>query len=941
MGNVLASATKDNTRFTIFENDQVLTADQLNDLFNYLDVQTRLTRTRAIGIGIICGLEIGQLENSQLVISKGTAITSDGDLLHIDNDEAFDQYEIFEDNNAKYPYFRVSNDVPVIMYVLSNKKVTNSQTASDLTGFEAATNTLLKDHVGVLYLEDYQNDPDVCTGTDCDNKGAEAVRELKVLLIHKNDMRALLQSIPPLNKNYFALDDIAMPRALIKTYVSQYAELNAAFTNALSIKSEIKEKLVKAYQTCQTVLQDEFDGGDPTNEWNELLDKHFNIGASIYAQYVYDLARDLVCAYNEMREVLFGDNMLCCPDVALFPKHVLLGAVKTASVSNNDLPASPPISIIRPAINLSNILGRIRFDIGALIKRFHPALIDIDYRHSFYESPVLNNKEENLGKIKFCFMRIHSMIHNFKIPTADTLQNITESIKITPGYFEDKPLGKRSLPFYYDINANLPANLYWNYDANVRKKENEILSYSANKYADKPSVTTPLLYNLFPYDFFRIEGHVGFKYQEVERVLNDLILNNNLPINIATVQVEKNIETIPIRPWIFPYLNIHDAFVRNTLNDHMNQVELVNTGVLNNIADTEAEKPAIVASANGFTNAKNKVLTYSAFTSPNFNVESYKTDVLGAINSASDVKKTTEKFSFTNTAPPHDFVINTDVIHKADIISDLLKQHLDLKRQGLMLGNYLAKNPGLEHAAGVLRGGTFVLVYTSNDNTVVADFMLPYANVDNDIMPNPIVVKPLPLPNIPKFNVPKLFEKVPPYIGVIDTKLTPYVKVTDVDAKIASTVDSKITVATAVLNTKFDNLTETNSQLFDKVLTSKVVTTPRTGLNANDFVLGGTDFSTQADNLQKLKNEVAALPADSAERETKEKQLLDAAKTLTDNLNKPEVTADPNNALVVKSLLSDVQTSTSLITKEAFKADANNISNVANNINKGISRLNR
>jgi hypothetical protein len=58
MGNVLANISKDNTHFTVFENDQVLTADQLNDLFNYLDVQTRLTRTRAIGVGIICGLEM-------------------------------------------------------------------------------------------------------------------------------------------------------------------------------------------------------------------------------------------------------------------------------------------------------------------------------------------------------------------------------------------------------------------------------------------------------------------------------------------------------------------------------------------------------------------------------------------------------------------------------------------------------------------------------------------------------------------------------------------------------------------------------------------------------------------------------------------------------------------------------------------------------------------
>ena len=110
MGNVLDIVTSDNTTFTIFENDQVLTADQLNDLFNYLDVQTRTTRSKAIGIGIICGLEIGVLANNQVIVSKGAAITTDGDLLYFNTDQQFDQYQLFEDANAKYGYFRNGND---------------------------------------------------------------------------------------------------------------------------------------------------------------------------------------------------------------------------------------------------------------------------------------------------------------------------------------------------------------------------------------------------------------------------------------------------------------------------------------------------------------------------------------------------------------------------------------------------------------------------------------------------------------------------------------------------------------------------------------------------------------------------------------------------------------------------------------------------------------
>src|SRR5690606_28034348 len=172
--------------FTIFENDQVLTADQLNDLFNHLDVQSRLTRSQTIGVGIICGLEIGMLENKHIVLSKGSAITTDGDLLFVQHDLEFNQFEIFEDFNAKYPYFQSDNGLNVPLYSLSTSETGVPTSGRELSQLETDTETSLQDYIGVLYLEDYNNDTDVCSGTDCDNKGIEAAKELKVLLVHKS-----------------------------------------------------------------------------------------------------------------------------------------------------------------------------------------------------------------------------------------------------------------------------------------------------------------------------------------------------------------------------------------------------------------------------------------------------------------------------------------------------------------------------------------------------------------------------------------------------------------------------------------------------------------------------------------------------------------------------------------------------------------------------------
>src|SRR4029079_19179985 len=66
--------------YIIFEPDQVLTNDHLNEMFDYLDTQERLTRNKLIGIGIVCGLEIDN-QPASINISKGCGVTSKGYLI--------------------------------------------------------------------------------------------------------------------------------------------------------------------------------------------------------------------------------------------------------------------------------------------------------------------------------------------------------------------------------------------------------------------------------------------------------------------------------------------------------------------------------------------------------------------------------------------------------------------------------------------------------------------------------------------------------------------------------------------------------------------------------------------------------------------------------------------------------------------------------------------
>lgn len=950
MSNVLNRNTPANTRYTEFENNQVLTADQLNDLFRYLDIQTRLTRTRGIGVGIICGLEIGVTTEGSIVVSKGTAVTTDGDLLFVDSDTVFDQFSEFKDANAKYDYFLLENEKQIPLFELGNSKNARNQ-GKPIGQFEQGTNTALKDYVGILYLESYDNDTDLCTGTDCDNKGIECVREIKVMLAHKDQVSELLKSIPKINRSYFSLDDIDTPRVMLKNSVSKFDELRGAFAAALSVKDELKTKLQKAYDVCKLIVEDDMTSADPVKEWNDLLEQHFKLQSGIYSQYVYDFARDLSYAYNEMRETLFNDNAICCPPVELFPKHIMMGLVKPATVKKPPVlvPVQPlPI----PRIREFDPGSLIKFDLGSIIRRFHPVHIDIEYRHQFYESPVLNNKDENVERTRFCFKRIDAMIRNFKVPTAEELT--VESIKITPSLFEDRLVGERSIPFYYKYNKTHPINAYWNFDANVRKKENGIYYYFSNQYTGGQA-KDPLKFNLLPYTFFRIEGHVGFKYKEVERILNKIIDENNLPINLVTVQVEKDIRTIPDRNWWFPHINIYEGIVRNNFIDHLNQAELVHTRLKEETRD-DPDKTKIELALTNFSKAKEKVLQQKPAVAASFSFAEFNNDVSAAIQSATEVKVQTQKFTFSNTASPHDFLINTDVLHKTDILKDLFDKQVTKKKEGLFLGNFMKSNPGLEHAGGVLRGGTFVLVYTSNDEKVVADFMLPYASVDRDIVFDPPVIKPLPLPDPirPKFDLPKIFEKVPPYkklfddrIFTIDDKIRKFDdNVRDVNIKFSQKVND-LEDTRKILSEKADGLDkkiiekfkifdETKSQFDQKVkdvdvlytrkitdlesklefqgqVVTNLVRTPSKTAGTDKLggaVISGKDFTREAELIQRLSKEVEVTPVGAADRIKKEQEILEISKRVTDALNTANATVDKADEVHVKALLADIQEAT-------------------------------
>ncbi|CAN5486229.1 hypothetical protein BH10BAC3_BH10BAC3_08450 [soil metagenome] len=969
---------RNDTRYTIFENNQVLTADQLNDLHQYLNIQDRATRTRAIGVGIIGGLEVGQLANGNVVVSRGAAITTDGDLAWCDADLEFDGYAVFTDPDAKYAPFRSNAEDNADLVELVRINPRNTDASKPLKDFNQATNTNLRNYTGVLYLEEYELDADQCTGADCDNRGKEAIHNWRFLLANDSQLKLLMRNMPKLNNSYFSLGDVRLKRIVINPAIDTYAELQASFGNALSAKDDLKTNFEKLWNLCGEVADDLL-GNNPVPEWQQLLDSQFaQFQRTIFVQYLYDYCRDLADAYQELKELLFDDNSMLCPDIQLFPKHVLLGSVKSAA----------PIILFNQRTVNTLFRSAFNFNLEALLIRFHSINFDEPNRHIFYESPVLNAKGERRQQIRFGFVRLNALIKSFNIPDNATIGNVG-NIRITPGNFVDKQLGSRAIPYYFGFGKNtstVPA--YWSYEANVKRKENLHRSYFAQNYSQDPFARQPFGFDMAETEFYRIEGHIGFKYPEVERRLTEMINQNNLPINIMTVQVERNLLTVPVRPWYFNFLHQYELIQRRGIVDQLTQAELTH----NSLSDELKKDPSRVTDlqlitpiVTSFNTAKSNFVNTWGSTQRVADSTQFFTDVESLSKTASDLKANTKQFAFSNTAAPHDFVINSGTHIKLDLINDLINQHIDRKKNDLLLGNFLVKNPGLEHAAGVLRGGTFVLVYTSNDNVVIADFMLPYASVDNDLIPPP-VIKPLPVR--PRYEIPKLFEKVPNYESLVNRRFidldTRFAKVNtdfasnlelftkdfnqknqnvlglvnsrmmDFDNRFANVNDNIDGRVTKQVNGKLEDVTkqfqttvqttlasEQNKFYNSFITTLKLDSTRVTGTPGKTLLLiGDADVTTSVDRIKDITSEIKQNPNMTPEvRKQREQELNKLVTEVNSATTKAAATGiDADTSTRIKAVQFDIAEAMNVVTDAAVRT---NISNANTQIRGTVLRINR
>jgi hypothetical protein len=514
------------SEYSSFVDNQVLTAKQLNDIIEFFEDQQRLTRTCLVGVGLVCGF--GFKGNAGgITVSKGCAVTTDGDLLYM-QDTAFTHFRAYDNKLVKYPPFYPSGtDKPQ----MSLWELTLADPATNklpggslpLAGFQAKAGKTVQQMVGLLYLEYYLKDPDACTAIDCDNQGKKQVAKLRVLLLSPADMELIINRTAgeiiadDIFRDYFnaytQYISLAVPgakRALLNdTNTASQAKLCETYISIVNAGyPALSAAIVSLYNNFKFIL-DKSGSYNISSEKTKLEAVLKQVVTAPQAQYFYDFYKDIVTAYNELRSALIELVYICCPDIYAFPKHIMLGYLNAAEANT-------------------------------------PA----QYRHRFYPSPAVTENKARVTAAISMTNRLFLLMNNFLVPAVGS------PVKVTPSADYDRLMEHRAIPFYYDNISSVAAK--WNHEMWRRGTDKRILSYHASQYAGgNDMIVSPLNYSIDTNNFFRVEGHIGRTYNDALKKVNDLRKDYDLPFDVVAMRMgDVNLSDIDINDYACQFADL-------------------------------------------------------------------------------------------------------------------------------------------------------------------------------------------------------------------------------------------------------------------------------------------------------------------------------------------------------------------------------------------------
>lgn len=494
--------------FPNFKPNQVLTNTQLNQLRQYLDGQTRLSRVKLTGTGIVCGLFGNLAGGSTLRITGGFGITSDGFIIETENSKytRFRNYtdpktvEPEDGNEVPYPEYEPWRTIAKpyqqiqILELLSDELLN----APDFVEIEdnpsqALTPETFVDQVLVLYLEMIDDPLKSCIVTDCNNKGENVVFTVRVLLIHKDLMEEVKQCGEADSLIYFPrLITYLQSTGKTLAEIENSGMLNTAYKKITDYAAgEIYDKVKKSYNKYKAILNLDPEFQEDINKLQATLAQ---INGPGFNQYQFDFIRQLATAFNEFAQAICPLVKDCSFD-GVFPRHLML---RDFILSEGALTDS----------------GK--------------------HRHNFVPSPARNVIHEDLEKAQKLFIRIMKLAKNQDFGSA-------KKLKITPGQNLNYELGERSVPHFYKLEA---IESWWQPGRCCTIYPP--IPYQKNKMEEHIPINTPFNPQEHPlhidqgrFSFYNIEGHLGEQSEVVIDRISKLKKEFNLEFDVVPLSFDK------------------------------------------------------------------------------------------------------------------------------------------------------------------------------------------------------------------------------------------------------------------------------------------------------------------------------------------------------------------------------------------------------------------
>lgn len=774
-----------------FQPDAVLTHTQLNDWFNFVMAQEQATRTRLLGVGIATGLRV-TLSGSTVSISAGCGLTSEGHLLRLETAQTYTSYlpytalstdgplavctllELLPAGPGGKPLAELSlENYAVLLFQNSFVPPVDNCLGLDCKDSGATHETKLR----VLLVPTAQATRYLLSAGAV--QAANAYAQLPMLAMRRPVLTdpsylARLLSLKGIVQRAAAALGTALTKAAgLVQHIDGFGQAPEASTfaevlptKAATLESLSVSKLTPTYRLEEASLS-LTDERLPTGRlsarmayvelWRQRLIARVNeLSGDANIQYVYDWLKDLYDAYEEFRQATASPDWLAqaMPAASSFPRHLVLGELVLAAGLNapqyrhawqpalaggHPTPDAPARGlwlfqrigslitqfVLTPLPSSEGVSGKDAT--SQVVKQVQKSMLEtllissmpvapeseatpnaqqqvaaLLKDEAFTSSDAYKSFTELAGFTEFTSVAANKITNtdvSFDLPSEAPVSTVPDvpTLRIVPDRARPAGFDERSLPFYYGTGMRER----WSYARTTTYQTALILSYNAATNAPA-QVVQPLEYQLDGYNFYRVEGLLDAPAASVLARLLALRKQYSLPFDVVAVCAEPlgTVQTAltPPNPQFFADQLIEFKDLMQQLQDYATSVDAVLTTVPTDSITLTLSNTAFGTSLTTYRSAFRSALVGKEY---KYDAAALQTrlSLLAELNRAYNARLAS---------------LNTQ----------------------LSFSSFLAANPGLEHGAGVPRGGTLVIVYRTPTTTpstfsaavplVVGDYYLPY-----------------------------------------------------------------------------------------------------------------------------------------------------------------------------------------------------------------------